>query len=551
MMHRARRTRFLALALALPLMTGCPLRELTVTPPSHGTVVLDPPGGYYQPGEVITVTAVPEEGYAFAGWTGALSGAENPTTIKVRKDTTIGATFTILQFTVTVAETTNGTVALDPPDGIYDYGTVVTVTAAPATQYYLAEWTGDLSGNTNPAPLTVTHDSTVGATYEKGVIITLASADHGTFNVSPAVTSGSAVPWGATFTITATPDQGYTLDSAFKMLYVIEPFWAYYASESFTTPFAVTTDQGDARFKLYGGELNKYVLGAFFIPSDTWAPLTETLNVPYAKPGSKQLQYDVYAPPGATGLPVVVIVHGGGWSTNTEDIMRGQARYLAQTGRYVVASIDYRLTTDLDTPAPTMQQLIGDVFGAIAHIQEHARSYGGDPTRLAVTGDSAGGHLAAVVGLMSNRIGSGPYDGSIGSQFMPTYIPAALTVDDVRASITTGVKAVAPSYGAFTRTGWDPAITPLLNIPLASDRVVPPQYCQVGSKDTVVGAANVKTYVDALVAAGQTALYVEIPGASHAYFDWKPDATTQATFKAIGQPALDQMIAFFDSVFLP
>ena len=102
----------------------------------------------------------------------------------------------------------------------------------------------------------------------------------------------------------------------------------------------------------------------------------------------------MYTPDGAKNLPLVIIVHGGGWTANDEDIMRGLARFFVRTGEYVVASIDYRWLGDADgDEVPnSMADLIGDVYGAIAHIQERAGEYGADARRIALTGDSAGGH---------------------------------------------------------------------------------------------------------------------------------------------------------------
>ena len=113
------------------------------------------------------------------------------------------------------------------------------------------------------------------------------------------------------------------------------------------------------------------------------------------------------------------------------------------------------------------------------------------------------------------------------------------------------VLASAPSYGAFDNAAWDPAISPLRNIPLASDRVLPPQHLQVGSEDATIPPSHVQAYADALEAAGQEAEFLVIEGASHAYFDWKPEAGVQETFAAIGEPALDLMLEFFDKVFYP
>ena len=70
------------------------------------------------------------------------------------------------------------------------------------------------------------------------------------------------------------------------------------------------------------------------------------------------------------------IIHGGGWVTNTEDIMRGMARELTRDGRYVVFSIDYRWAqkADGDATSNSMANIIEDVYGAIAHLMKGDRA---------------------------------------------------------------------------------------------------------------------------------------------------------------------------------
>jgi hypothetical protein len=79
-----------------------------------------------------------------------------------------------------------------------------------------------------------------------------------------------------------------------------------------------------------------------------------------------------------------------------------------------------------------MVNLIEDCYGAIAHIMEDAADYGGDPTRIGVTGDSAGGHLSASLSLMVERIGGRGYGKEPGVfEFKPTYVPAGMSVADL------------------------------------------------------------------------------------------------------------------------
>ncbi|PRY07279.1 alpha/beta hydrolase family protein [Pontibacter ummariensis] len=88
------------------------------------------------------------------------------------------------------------------------------------------------------------------------------------------------------------------------------------------------------------------------------------------------------------------------------------------------------------------------VFGSIAHIQEHAAKYGADPTRIAVTGDSAGGHLSASAAVLSPSIGDGGFGAREGVyEFMPSFVPSGKPVDQVKDEIVRAIKVVAPSYG--------------------------------------------------------------------------------------------------------
>ncbi|MFQ5865527.1 MAG: immunoglobulin domain-containing protein, partial [bacterium] len=131
---------------------------LTVDTVGSGSVTLEPGGGVYVEETVVTLTAVPDAGFQFSGWSGDLSGTTNPDTLTMDSDKNVTATFTALppqQFTLTVGTVGSGSVTLEPAGGIYDDGTVVTLTALPDTGFEFTGWSGDLSGTTNPDTLTM------------------------------------------------------------------------------------------------------------------------------------------------------------------------------------------------------------------------------------------------------------------------------------------------------------------------------------------------------------------------------------------------------------
>lgn len=239
---------------------------------------------------------------------------------------------------------------------------------------------------------------------------------------------------------------------------------------------------------------------------------------------------------------------------------------MTRGGQFVVASIDYRWAgkADGDATGNTMAHLIEDVYGAIAHIMAHARAYGGDASRIVLTGDSAGGHLAAVGSLMVHKIGDGGFGKLPGVfEFKSSYLPPGKSSADVRSEMLVAIKAAAPSYGVFggpllshhaddpaAHDSWTAAIAPINPIPKASERAVP-QYLTRGSLDPVIQDEPCRAFMDDLVNAGQRVEYVQVGGASHAFFDWKPDVATQARFKQYGVYHAAQMKAFFASVLNP
>jgi len=114
-----------------------------------GLIHLDPPGGSYAPGTVVTVTAKPSMLSTFDGWSGDLSGATNPTTITMDSNKSITASFSRpsigenkVALDYFIDGPGSGNVTLDPPGGIYDYGTSVTFTAQAFGDSVFSHWGG-------------------------------------------------------------------------------------------------------------------------------------------------------------------------------------------------------------------------------------------------------------------------------------------------------------------------------------------------------------------------------------------------------------------------
>ncbi len=104
----------------------------------------------------------------------------------------------------------------------------------------------------------------------------------------------------------------------------------------------------------------------------------------------------LYYPAGDAPFPTLAYFHGGGWVIGDLDTHHGFCHALAKTSGCLVVAVDYRLAPEHRYPAA-----VEDAYAATQWIAENPELICADPDRFAVCGDSAGGHLAAVVSLMA------------------------------------------------------------------------------------------------------------------------------------------------------
>jgi len=106
------------------------------------------------------------------------------------------------------------------------------------------------------------------------------------------------------------------------------------------------------------------------------------------------LPANVYTPQGVGPFPVILYFHGGGWVIADKDVYDAGARGLAKAANAIVVSVDYRQAPEHRFPAAW-----DDALAAYRWLSQNAASLGGDPVRLALAGESAGGNLAVATAI--------------------------------------------------------------------------------------------------------------------------------------------------------
>ena len=309
-------------------------------------------------------------------------------------------------------------------------------------------------------------------------------------------------------------------------------------------------------------------------------------DVLWASPDGFDLTMDIYTPKSRKKVyPVIVMFHGGGWLINDKSIMEQAATYIATNADYVVCNVNYRLLSD-NGNSIKLDEIVNDAFGAVLWVKENIAFYDGDSSRIAVTGDSAGAHLSAMILNMGNHLSSEPFS-MASPRFKPSYLPIRKTAEEIAEENGLAVQAAVLSYGAYDvyqaaidgfETIKNPfwiasgsfgrgifgddfnvldhptmyrAVSPLHNIPNASDRPLPPQLLTAGSEDPVVTPSSVKLYLELLESAGHSARYWEYQGKSHAFLDSGSNAFLGSNFETDAPQALNVMIKFLDEIFYP
>jgi uncharacterized repeat protein (TIGR02543 family) len=111
------------------------------------------------------LTATPNTGYTFVGWTGDASGTTNPVTVVMNGNKNVTANFAAIQYTLNVTLSGTGSVTRSPDQATYTYGQQVQLNASPGTGYNFTGWGGDCSGTTTPYTLTMNSNKNVTATF--------------------------------------------------------------------------------------------------------------------------------------------------------------------------------------------------------------------------------------------------------------------------------------------------------------------------------------------------------------------------------------------------
>jgi acetyl esterase/lipase len=256
-----------------------------------------------------------------------------------------------------------------------------------------------------------------------------------------------------------------------------------------TTPAAVDPPSDTAGPPSTGGPAN---------------PLDQTVT--YCSPGGVDLAADLYRPDGPGPHPVVLYVHGGGWTSGS----RSTGAYLRPTvPRFLergiaVVSIDYRLA-----PEVTLAEQLDDVSCAVSFLRDEGPALGLDPERMAAMGASSGGHLVSL-------LATSDVDGSDDVlAVVDLFGPADL--DELRAVGRRTDRIVSTALGVETGAPTDlgPRFSPVDQVSPGA----PPFLIVHGDADDTVPIAQSEALAAALEQAGVPVELLVVGGGPHGLDD--------------------------------
>jgi acetyl esterase/lipase len=252
--------------------------------------------------------------------------------------------------------------------------------------------------------------------------------------------------------------------------------------------------------------------------------------VVYGSGGGRPLRCDVYYPPDASSepgakRPCVMLIHGGAWSQGDRSQLKGYGIRLAKQG-YVCAAIEYRLSGEAKWPAQ-----LHDVKAGLRYLRSHSSELGIDATKICVSGNSAGAHLALMLAATQNVAelegdGGNPRAGTECAACVAFYAPTKL--------FGTGAPSnYAP--GLFT-DGSDVQVARAASPIEYARESFPPTLLIHGNRDRIVRPSASLDMYQALAAAGAPVELHMYNGAPHGF-----DASRE-----FGRQCSELMLLFLD-----
>jgi acetyl esterase len=196
--------------------------------------------------------------------------------------------------------------------------------------------------------------------------------------------------------------------------------------------------------------------------------------------------------------PAIVFFHGGGWTGGGPDAFNDEGLYLASRGM-VAVQVEYRLLEPNSTTPPTV--CIEDAKSAMRWVRAHASDFAIDPERIAASGGSSGGHLAAFLGLVNGL--DDPQDNLLISAKPNVLILYNPVFDNGPGGY--GHERVGNDYLKYS---------PYHHVSSAA----PPTLVLSGESDVLIPAATVRAFQSAMQKAGVRCDVILYPGEGHGFF---------------------------------
>ena len=238
-------------------------------------------------------------------------------------------------------------------------------------------------------------------------------------------------------------------------------------------------------------------------------------DVEYGEAAGEKLLLDAFTPEGRGPFPVCLLVHGGGWvQGDKHNNFRTLLTPLGEAG-FAWFSISYRLAPKHRYPA-----CVEDVETAIRWVKAHAADYRIDPKRIALIGESAGGHLVSLAAVRAQA------DTRVAA------VVAFYSPNDLELQARNNLRTPAWATALFGITTMDDAAMKVIREASPSSRLVaglPPFLLVHGTDDTRVAVEQSRLFQAKIRAVGTPCDLLLVPGVGHGMVTWEKAHTNYKT----------------------